>query len=153
MPELPLVKLDVPQTNFWFLNTGVRQLVSNVFWKKYGRCVVLTAELDAVAVVEDGGRLRLLEFPYQRFEMWQIHNKPLPSECHCATFYDMEVGGEWSQRDLDNQHHPMCIYQRTAGAVFKHFADRGMGGITRPDIWTKVASEMTGTNIITSVRP
>lgn len=153
MPELPLVKLDVNQTKFWYLNNGVRQLVANVFWKRHGRCVVLTAELDAVAVVEDGGRLRLLEYPWQRFEMWQIANKPLPSDCHCASFYDMEVGGEWRQRDLDQQHHPMCIYQRTAGKVFKHFADRGMAGITRPDCWTKLASELDGTNIITSVRP
>ena len=146
MNDLPLIRLDPKQTGFWYLNTGIRQLVANVFFKKYGPCVVLSAELYAIAVVELGARLRLLEFPYRRFEMWQITNKPEPADCYCRQYFDMEVQGAWSERDL-NRHHPMCIYKQTAQSVFDAATRRG---VERPDLWMRLENDLVGQSKITT---
>ena len=166
-PELPLVKLDVAQTGFWFLQPAVRMLVGRVFAKKYGRCVVLTAELDAVGIVSETGQIKALDFPYRRFQMWQIANKPEPVDCECSNYYDMEVEGAWKARDL-REHHPMCIYTRTAAPVFEHFtkgvehvfgadgkvhtigADSAKARIARPDAWTRKRDELLDRSVITT---
>lgn len=121
MSNLPLVRLDAGQTKFWWLSPGTRLLVARVFSKRYGECIVLTFDLLAVARVGSKGQLELAHFPYHRYEMWQVHNKPPLDECKCADFYDPEVLGPWRLRNSE-RHHPMCIYDRPASIVFNQFA-------------------------------
>lgn len=120
MPDLPLARLDVSQSKFWWLSPAARLLVARVFSKRYGECLILTFDLLAVGKAHKNGQLEVLRPPYYRFEMWQIANKPEVTECKCAEFYDPEVQGPWRLRQSE-RHHPFCIYDRPSTRVYAEF--------------------------------
>lgn len=180
MNDLPLIRLDVSQTKLWWMPTkdghmgltATKQLIGRVMGKRYGTCIILTDDLYAVAKSDHAGRLELASAPYRRFEMWQIHNQPELVKCHCANFLDPETQGPWRLRN-SNRHHPMCVYDRPAMAVFQQFAGanrlifdaqargtqkdvasaikevQGVVQRQRPDAWTKARDELEGGSVST----
>ena len=182
MSDLPLIRLDVPQTKLWWMPTkdghlgltATKQLIARVMGKRYGTCILLTDDLYAVAKTDSLGRLELASMPYRRYQMWQIFNQPELTQCHCANFLDPENQGPWGLRNSD-RHHPMCVYDRPAMAVFQQFAganrlifdaqERGtqkdvatavkeVQNIVqrqRPDAWVKARDELEGGNVSTLV--
>ena len=157
MSEYPLIRLDPNQSRLWWLNQGGRQLIARVFARRYGTCIVLTDDCLAVGKVDARGGIELARAPYHRHQMWEVHNKPVLAECHCADFIDPEIGGPWRNRNSE-RHHPMCIYDRPAAAVFGHFArlNQAPSNVVveelkrqRPDAWVRARAEMEGASVST----
>lgn len=153
--NVPLHLLTQNETRMW--NTGVQgqrtgtraheQILRALCAKlcnQYPEGVgVLVWDGSLVAYVQPGGKARLLSPPYQRFERYQISNKPEPSECACREFYDPEIQGPWKERGK-NEHHPICMFEQHAQAVFEANSQAHKNGVARPDLLIRVQEECRG---------
>lgn len=138
MAEVPLHRLNTPQTLLWNFGGNVRRKMANHLSKRYPTGVgVLNRSQDLVAFVAPNGNIRELKPPFTRYEMWQIANRPRPLQCPCAEFFDPEIQGPWRDRGLEGEHHPFCQFDRTAQLAYTKTLREAQAGASkmRPDAW------------------
>lgn len=148
----PLHRLNSPQTLIWLISPHVkRQIASNLSKKYQGGVGVLSATQRLIAKVDPRGNVQELPPPHVRYEMWQIANRPMETECPCADFFDPEVEGAWRDRGGSGGHHPLCQFDKTSGVVFNRAAReahqrlvKGGPAQERPDEWLRMRDEAQG---------
>ena len=138
--QVPLHRLNTPLTKAWLCGGQLQKALASQLARQYrGGCGVLSATNRLFAYVQPDGRVRELSPPFQSYEMWQIANRPLVTECQCAAWYDPESGGAWRDRG-SSEHHPVCQFDRTSLPVYKRIMVSGHR--VRPDAWTRFREEV-----------
>jgi hypothetical protein len=118
-PDFPLHRLNTPKTKLWLISEVWRRNMARTLNRMYrGGVGVCAATGRLFAYVRPDGNIHELKRPFKKYEMWQMANQPSISDCPCMDFFDPEVQGPYRERGERN-HHPMCQFERTAGAVFK----------------------------------
>lgn len=118
--HVPLHRLNTPQTKLWLFGGDIRRRMASNLSKRYTSGVgVCSATLRLIAYVDPRGGIRDLPPPHKLYQMHEVSNRPMVTECQCAAFFDPEVGGPWRERGTD-EHHPMCQFDGTSGKVFNH---------------------------------
>lgn len=118
--HVPLHRLNTPQTKLWLFGGDIRRRMASNLAKRYTSGVgVCSATLRLIAYVDPRGGIRDLPPPHKLYQMHEVSNRPMVTECQCAAFFDPEVGGPWRDRGTD-EHHPMCQFDRTSQKVFSH---------------------------------
>jgi len=151
----PLFRLNSLQILFWLKGGDRQRLMASMISKTWkSGAVILSPTLYAIATVDPWGNVHALKEPFQKFEMWQVCNKPSVKydECACRNYYDPEVQGPWHLRDKQrgmDVHHPFCQFERLAAPVWKKSYDSATTRVaekltpqTRPDEWIRTREEM-----------
>lgn len=129
--HVPIHRLNSPQTVLWLYKGNVQRRMASNLSKRYKAGVgVCSATLRLIAYVDPNGGVRELAYPHKKYEMHQISNQPLLTECQCAAFFDPESGGAWRKRDdklSRGEHHPMCQFERVGQKVFEGMVARSPG--------------------------
>lgn len=152
----PLFRMNRLVVRYWLAGGMLKAHLASVVAKTWRTGVVmLNPSLYAVGTVSPRGVPSDLPPPYsQRFEMWQICNKPSArySECACRNYYDPESGDAWGKRDAERGrdiHHPHCQFDRRATAGWKQDHDaafsrlaQGQAPQARPDEWIRTRENL-----------
>lgn len=127
--HVPIHRLNSPQTLLWLFGGEPQRRMASNLAKRYPCGVgVCAATLRLIAFVDPKGNARHLPPPHKLYEMHQISNQPLVTECQCADFFDPEIGGPWRMRGTED-HHPLCQFERVAGTVYKHMMQISPGRV------------------------
>lgn len=151
----PLFRLNSLQILFWLKGGDFRRQITRLVSRTQRTgAVILSPTLRAIATVDPYGNFQELPPPHQKFEMWQICNKPSVKymECACRNYYDPEVQGPWHLRDKERgmeMHHPHCQFDRTAKPVWTTNYQSATNRVAeklapqkRPDEWVKTRQEL-----------
>lgn len=118
--HVPIHRLNTPQTKLWLFGGDIRRRMASNLAKRYRAGVgVCSATLRLIAYVDPHGGIRELMPPHKLYQMHEISNQPMVTECQCAGYFDPEVKGAWRERGTD-EHHPLCQFDRTSSPVFQH---------------------------------
>ena len=147
MSEIPLHRLNQPQTKVWLMGGALRQMMVNHLRQRYpGGCGVLSATNYHFAFVMPNGNVREIPPPYKRYEMWQISNRPATPVCPCGEFFDPESGGPWKLRAREGQHHPVCQFSKSSVETYQRIERAHLEGVKmRPDEWIRMQQRAEGT--------
>lgn len=153
----PLHRLNTGHMTAWLCLPVLKREMASFLAKTYRTGVVaLSPSLRAIAVVAPNGVITELPPPHQRFEFWQLANKPSAraGDCACLGFWDPEAGGPWRLREAEVRrdiHHPHCQAREVSSAAWslaKRSADarvaEGRAPQARPDEWVRGARELEG---------
>lgn len=153
----PLHRLNTGHMSAWLLMPVLKREMASFLSKSYRTgVVVLNPTLRAFALVNPNAGIIELPPPHQRFQFWQIANKPSAraGECACRNFWDPETEGPWGARPYERErdiHHPHCQGREVATKAWtlaKASAEarvaENRAPQARPDEWTKQAKELEG---------
>lgn len=133
-------RLDENQTKLWLISPVLRHAMKAKLLQMYKRDVrVCGATMYWIAYVKTSGDILECPPPHTQYQIWQVSNAPLPSECPCAHFHDPESGAPWIDRG-SGRHHPVCQFNPTASTVFQR-SQAFLGKERRPDFLTKIEEE------------
>ncbi len=136
-------RLTSDQTKLWLISKVTQTMMVEKLHRMYGRrdVRVCSATMMWMAYAKTSGEMLEMKPPLTRYQIWQVSNAPLPSECPCRDFHDEESGQPWHVREA-NTHHPLCQFSPTAQRVFKRSS--GMSADERnerPDFMLKFEQE------------
>ncbi len=142
--NVPLHLFTRVETALWVAGGQTQRALAAKLANQYRTGVgVLSCTYLLIAYVQPNGLVRLLAPPFQRFEPYQIANKPRTDECACADFFDPETGGPWRNRGSED-HHPVCMFDRHALRVAVGNNRLHAEGKARPDTLDRLREEARG---------